>query len=333
MPFIQEIPLPERTPDPIQHARRSRKMERSNRAAAFKGIVVNPGEDIQLAIDSMFAVGGGVISLLAGTYYPKSNITLKPNCKLAGENGSTTIIDFANQAYSIIIPNNAGIVSNFHMERITVQNSSTHGLIFQTGTSNVFFFAVDSNNNGGDGFNITGLGGAVLETCNANSNGGYGFYLIDCTLINFTGACAGALNTLDGMYIKSSTYVRAHNFLSQLNLRDGISLSASVGCSTRDTIAIINTRYGIRIAASEFNNILNSQVYSNGSDGVFIDTDSNRNSIVSSVMITNGGWGVRINNANCDKNLLAFDDLGSTANTSGTLSDAGTGTVSVNHIT
>ena len=330
-------------------------MERSNRAAAFKGIVVNPGEDIQLAIDSMFAVGGGVISLLAGTYYPKSNITLRPNCKLAGENGATTIIDFANQAYSIIIPGIEGtesqffllegiivpgvpldddmLTSNFRMESITVQNSSTHGIIFKKNTSSVFFSAVDSKYNGGDGFSMDYLSGAIFETCNAISNARHGFFMHHCSLINFTGASASVSNTGSGVWVSSSQHVRVHSLLSQFNTLMGIHLTISDRCSIRDTISIKNTGSGIELYSAEFNNITNTQIYENGGDGILIDSNSSRNSIVSSAITENGGWGVKINTVDCRKNLLAFDDLGSTANTSGTLSDAGTGTVSVNHIT
>ena len=331
------IQLPERQSNYVTDDRRARKIARTNRSPISKGILVNPGEDIQAAIDAIEKDGGGIITLVGGTYYPKGNITMKANCRLVGENSITTIIDFNNQAYSIIYPDitTAGqAATNMQTERIQVKNSTTHGIVVEEDAENVYFKHVDSRSNGGDGFKANPVQGLFFENCNAISNAGNGFSLDEAIRVEFIGANTAQSNTLTGLLISGSSYVLVYDFLAISNIVDGIRMEfSSISCRLYSPICIGNGRYGINLVTVNWNNIHDAIIQSNTSDGIRIDTNANRNRIVNSTIISNGGWGVLINNANCDNNLLAFDDLGSVANTSGTLSDAGTGTVSVNHIT
>ena len=298
-------------------------------------VLVDSALDIQAAINSVSDLGGGIIRLRAGTYYVKSNITLKPNCRLIGENSTNTIIDFNGGSYSVIIPNNDDTITNFVMQEVRVKNSATHGIVMQEGAQNVIFFGVDSVGNVGDGFHIVGITGAVFDVCNAIDNTGHGFYLEDCLRIVFRNGGGTDNNGIAGYYIETGFYITLYDVISQNNTTDGIIFTTgSNRCRVYSSILNNNDRYGFNLTTNTSDiNIEGCEIFSNASDGGRIDDNADRNRITSSLIISNGGWGVLINNANCDTNLLAFDDLGSAANTSGTLSDGGTGTVSVNHIT
>ena len=54
---------------------------------------VNPGQDIQAAIDEVHNAGGGVVFLRAGTHYPTSDIVLYSNVTIVGAGLYATIID------------------------------------------------------------------------------------------------------------------------------------------------------------------------------------------------------------------------------------------------
>src|SRR3990167_137090 len=64
---------------------------------------VIPGGSIQAAIESAKLVGGGIVFLKNGTYYPKGNLTMYSNITLMGENLGAAIIDFESAAYQLQI--------------------------------------------------------------------------------------------------------------------------------------------------------------------------------------------------------------------------------------
>lgn len=65
--------------------------------------VVDTEQNIQKAIDEVYNAGGGNILLQNGIHKPKNNIILYSNIYLIGQNSESTIIDFENNAYGIII--------------------------------------------------------------------------------------------------------------------------------------------------------------------------------------------------------------------------------------
>jgi len=119
--------LPEKDGRYLSDERRTRKTARTNRAPTGKGILVNPGENIQKAIDAVEKDGDGVVSLVTGTHSVDYNITLPQGLTLkgAGSQGAT-IIDFSNGAYSIKIQ---GIVGN------NVLNCSIQDLLIKRSTA------------------------------------------------------------------------------------------------------------------------------------------------------------------------------------------------------
>ncbi|HUX59333.1 MAG TPA: glycosyl hydrolase family 28-related protein [Bacteroidales bacterium] len=57
-----------------------------------KVIIVNPGDDIQSAIDEAHASGGGVVALKEGTYILKSTLTLKSKVTIIGAGKAQTVL-------------------------------------------------------------------------------------------------------------------------------------------------------------------------------------------------------------------------------------------------
>ena len=100
-------PLPERI-SPLVADRRGRKIARTNRALTGKGILVNPGEDIQRAIDAVEKDGGGVVTLVGGTHNADYSIDIPSFITLKGEGRDNTIIDFGSGNYQITLTGTAG---------------------------------------------------------------------------------------------------------------------------------------------------------------------------------------------------------------------------------
>jgi hypothetical protein len=88
----------------------------SLKALAIKNLTytVQPGEDIQAAIDQVYADGGGVVQLLDGTYSPTADLTLYSGVYLQGV-GFDSLIDFGNAAFGIKVQgtlvHNAGTIA------------------------------------------------------------------------------------------------------------------------------------------------------------------------------------------------------------------------------
>ncbi len=68
-------------------------------------ITVNPGDDIQSAIDSAHSVGGGIVFLKAGTHILDRTITLKGKVTIAGEGRTQTVLlqgpDMKSTAFNV----------------------------------------------------------------------------------------------------------------------------------------------------------------------------------------------------------------------------------------
>lgn len=59
--------------------------------------------DIQDAIDSVSDLGGGVIFIKSGTYFPPDKIDIPSNIQIVGEDSTNTIVDFSSASFSIPI--------------------------------------------------------------------------------------------------------------------------------------------------------------------------------------------------------------------------------------
>ncbi len=64
-------------------------------------ITILPEGDLVTALSSLADIGGGVINLLAGTYYAESDIRVPSNVRVSGVGSGGTIIDFQNLPHQI----------------------------------------------------------------------------------------------------------------------------------------------------------------------------------------------------------------------------------------
>lgn len=101
-------------------------------------IVVSPDrklgqtDNIQEAINYVSDLGGGVVLLKQGTYYPTAKIALKSNVSLVGEDRDTTIISLSSVPYS----EDAGSVPDGGVEVVgeLVTDTGTISINSETGT-------------------------------------------------------------------------------------------------------------------------------------------------------------------------------------------------------
>lgn len=85
--------------------------------------------DIQKAIDTLSAKGGGVVLIRNGTYYETADIIVPDNVTLQGETSGAAIIDFQNLAYQVKV---AGTIV-YSTGTVAVNNKST--TVTGTGTA------------------------------------------------------------------------------------------------------------------------------------------------------------------------------------------------------
>lgn len=141
---------------------------------------VGLGGDIQAALDTVAAAGGGQVNLKAGTYFLFADINIPAKVSLVGAGTGVTILDFGDQAYSLqSVGGDSGrtlSVTNFSIRNLTVQNSTDTlgGIVIR----DCGFFQIEnvsSESNSGDGFYISACFNYSVEGCFTDTNTGSGF--------------------------------------------------------------------------------------------------------------------------------------------------------------
>ena len=132
-------------------------------------------DDIQTAINTVHAMGGGKILIKNGTYNLTSNLTLYSNIDLIGDDKTDTILDFGTNEYSIIINGKYDVVVN----NLTVQN--TPYFAFDLNDCNSLNINSINISNCGTGFNLSGyIKNSNFENLTFNSMD-YTCFYIDIT--------------------------------------------------------------------------------------------------------------------------------------------------------
>ncbi len=221
----------------------------------------------------------------------------------------------------------------------------------------------------GNGYNSIYLEGSSHNTMTGNTcqgNGYHGIYLNSCDNNTVSGnTCTG--NGWDGISLDSSSNSTVsgntcqgneyHGIYLDLlsnstvsgdtctgNGQDGICLDSSSNSTVSGNTCQGNGWAGICVFWMSHNNTVtgntiggNSQSANNTNDGIWVNTDSNYNNIQGNTVRRGVGankqrYGIRINTADCDGNLVINNDLYQ-AGVTGDYSDAGTGTVYHNNRT
>jgi parallel beta-helix repeat protein len=144
-------------------------------------VSVPSGGNIQAAIDSVAARGGGTVNLATGTFVITAPIRLKANVILNGAGDPNTTIT-SNTPMTIITTDQEGLAN------LTIQNLKIIGIAHDSASigiwiaslhayfKNVRIYNVQVTNCGGIGVHIKRADTASVLNCNLNNNGSTVFY-------------------------------------------------------------------------------------------------------------------------------------------------------------
>ncbi len=170
-----------------------------------------------------------------------------------------------------------------------------------TNVSETNFERILSVSNTSNGIELTNVGLSDWESVNSIGNGGHGYVLNNVKTVQMA-PCLASGNTSDGWNM--TTCVDAKG--------------------TMDSIG--NGGQGIEMVATNSNVIIRDATISgNTSDGIKLTATSDYCKLVGNHIAGNGGWGINIAAASDDLNLV--DQNSFAGNSSGTLTDSGTGTI------
>ena len=158
-----------------------------NMSPISKGILVNPGENIQYAIDACEKEGGGVVTCVAGTHVVGYNITIPSFITLQGEGRDTTRLDFEDQNFQIIVTGTGGSsqtvkARNVRIKDITIERSSnTVAAVIFTYANHFILDNVRFSDNAGSGLKVVSCQQYTVFNCLADNNITNGFELTSLT--------------------------------------------------------------------------------------------------------------------------------------------------------
>ena len=239
------------------------------------------------------------------------------------------------------------------------ENNKRHGILLFNGSNLNEVTGCSSHSNTQQGIYLgTSSNNTVTgNTCNGNTKQGInldtspnntvtgnicqgnterGIYLGTSSNNTVTGnICQG--NTERGIYLGTSSNNTVTGNICQGSTWDGIFLEDAQNNMIISNTCQSNGRRGIRLDVSSNNTITGNMCIDNDSgdtntyDGIYIDVESNYNLIEGNkCYITTPGarqrYGIRINSADCNGNLVIDNDLLQGGRT-GNFSDAGTGTI------
>lgn len=224
------------------------------------------------------------------------NVTLPSSYRI-----STPIIDVSLSNLSVVASTGTGISFDDALQ-IRISNvqviSCNKGFTF----TNVSRLQLDGTlvaASTSNGYEFTNVGLCDWESVNSTSNGGAGFLISNIKTVS--GLMSATANTGDGF--NCTTLVNTFLTIEASgNGGQGMEIVATSDSNDISGIANGNTSDGIKLTATADNNILNRlQVQGNG------------------------GYGINIAAATCDNNILM--GVNAAGNSSGSLNDAGTGTL------
>jgi parallel beta-helix repeat protein len=290
--------------------------------------------EINQAINDLPTSGGRVL-LLEGTYNISAPITILKNYVTLEGQGAGTKLFLVNGAECDVIDVGNGLIA---LEGIRIANLRIDGnKANQTVSIEGIYFWGDS------GYLITK---SIIENCIIENCNDYGILLSfsNNNIIRGNQINSNTSNGIDIFYSNNNTISENqinsngdsgisvdssnNNTISEnqinSNTFDGIYLSSSNNNTISGNQINSNTYDGIDIFYSNNNTISENQINSNAANGIFI-SDSDNNIIVGNRCQGNSEYGINISDDASDNNLVVKNYL--TGNTTGSLNDAGTGTI------
>lgn len=271
---------------------------------------VQPGEDIQAAVERVVALGGGVVCLPAGTWTLTSTLTLGSNITLRGA-GSKTLIQGPSTVYDwpLINVTTPAALSNVTVSDMTIDGRIPRSAAFDPNSGyqdsmGIFFFAssrTGSNlaisgvevRNTSEALHAKGFDGVTVSNCYFHDNG----IMLSPTLGNHN------------FYLYWDTNVTISNVRSIGSWAgDGLHLRDITGTTTvKDSTFVGNYRLGIhaQLSGNTTTNtvIANNDISYNGSEVVVLSSYDGRNmngldletvtgSVTANVAVGNTGCGL-----------------------------------------
>ncbi len=218
-------------------------------------------------------------------------------------------------------------ISGNKVENIIISGTSTHGVNFSYVDLPLLYF-VYASAVGGNGFRFTNCLRTSLELCIADGCGNSGIYAANTYLLNGNRAIMtnNASHGFEGDDVANMIFVSSP---SDNNTTNGFNIINSTKYTLDVCEGARNGTHGLYTSASSYGQINEGGYDANGTDGVRIDANSDFNNVVSVEATGNGGFGVKINSADCTANIVALSQLG--GNIGGNTSDGGTGSIIVNN--
>lgn len=211
-------------------------------------------------------------------------------------------------------------VSNVRLANFTMTGSTGTGLEFNDCLNIVIDNVVSASNN--KGFTFTNLSRMNMDRVLAVGNTSSGYEYTNVGLCDFESVNSTS-NGASG-FLMSNVKTLSALMSSTSNTTDGFNLTS---CS--DLITTIeasgNGGQGIELVSGCDSSSFAGIVRGNTSDGVKLTATSDSNILSNLQVASNGGWGINIAAASCDNNVLI--GVIASGNSSGSLTDSGTGTL------
>ena len=286
--------------------------------------------EINSAIDYLAALGGGTVLLTRGTFYIDGSIDMKSNVTLAGQ-GIGTIIEKNCNDHGIDISGGSGTeltsvrLANFKIQANAADTNVTKYLIYNEYSDGFIFDSIYMYNCYDNDIRITASEDGTIKNCTIDivrAPNQYGAWIESndtvirsCIFKNCNGGGGG------GIYVIGSRCTIDQN--RAYNNYDGILLQAA-DCMVASNLCRDNSNDGINLGASFRNSVRGNQCYNNTVDGICIQDNSDDNVLGTNVCYNNGGRGIYILHATCDRNVLTGNRA--TGNTVANFTDNGTNT-------
>lgn len=296
---------------------------------------------IQYYLNQALLNGGGEVLLDIGTYKLYADLYIPSGVTLKGTSRDNCIID-CNSDYSVRIegsdPYSTGTVTiNFGDTTLVGSGTTfTSDMVGQSVMLNGYWYEITDFTDtthleieSYEGDNIAG-GSFVIATINANS------ILRTVTVINSTGAGISIkysdnpnlddLSIYDNaigididycLYPQILSYTAYNDVNLDMNYVEGVFINF---CD----FSFSNSGSGIVMTKTNNGLIFNSNISNNTTSGISM-TDCDNNLIQSVFLRKNGTYGAIITNSGCNDNLISLNVFSS--NSSGAVSDTGTGTL------
>ena len=278
-------------------------------------VTINDTETTVVGSGTTFTSGMvGRTIFLNDSYYEITAFTDTTHITISPAYSGTNL---SGATYAIATP-----TTNVFVGSLTIQNSSSSGMKFQYNTnsffddSNVYDTAIGLDVDNSVGSFYTNL---LLDSNTENLNFSYVYsWTIDGGFVNNA--------TNNGITMSNGGNATFFNTGIDNCGADGMNLTNISNVSFISWTFSRNGGQGVEfVSGCNDNQLIGGASDGNTSDGIKFTATSDRNHVVAVTSKNNGGYGINIAAATCDDNVINSPSY--SGNSSGTLSDSGTGTV------